>query len=129
MIERYLREVRWTPDGMAYPRLNCWGLVRLARHEIYGLPLLPAFGIDAKDKLAQTRAARGVIRDHLREVREPRPGDVVAVWAGRICTHVAVVVEIDDRLAVLEVDERIGCGWRWLRDFERIQPRVTYYRD
>lgn len=128
MIERYLREVVWTPDGMDYPRLNCWGLVRHARHELYGLPLLPAYGIHASDKPAQTRAARRVIRSCLVEA-EPVPGAVAAVWRGRICTHVALVVEIEQRLAILEADNGIGCRWRWLPAWERLQTGVTYYRD
>lgn len=128
MIQAYLREVVWTPDGMDYPRLNCWGLTRHARHEMYGLPLLPAFAIDAADKAGQTRAAAQVIRSCLVE-DGPSPGAVAAVWRGRLCTHVAVVVEIEGRLAVLEVDQRINCRWRWLRDWERMQTGVTYYRD
>jgi hypothetical protein len=128
VIERYVREVVWTADGMDYPRLNCWGLARHARHELYGLPLLPAFAIDAADKAGQTRAARQVIRSCLVEA-EPSPGAVAAVWRGRLCTHVAVVVEVEGRLAALEADERTGCRWRWLRDWDRLQPKVTYYRD
>jgi hypothetical protein len=128
VIERYLSEVVWTSDGMIYPELNCWGLVRHARHELYGLPLLPAYGLDARDKAAQTRAAHDVIAGHLVDA-PPAPGAVAAAWRGRLCVHVAVVVEIEGRLAALEVDDRGGCRWRWLRDWVRRQARVSFYRD
>ncbi len=128
MIERYLREVVWQADGMDYPRVNCWGLARHVRHELYGLPMLPAFSIDAANKVRQTKAAHQVIDAFLVEAA-PEPGSVAAVWRGRLCTHVGVVVEVESRLAVLEVDERIGCRWRWLADWVRLQTRTTFYCD
>lgn len=129
MIERYLAEVRWTPDGMDYPELNCWGLVRHARHELYGLPLLPAFGIHAGDKRAQTRAAEQVIHSCLIPAVTPATGDVVAVWRGRLCVHVALVIEVERRLAVLESRDGADCVWRWLPDWARRQTGVRVYRD
>jgi len=113
---------------MDYPYLNCWGLVRHARHELYDLPLLPAYTINARDKVMQTSAALSLIHDQLIE-RQPSVGDIAAVWRGRLCVHVALVVEVEARLAILEADEGINCRWRRLRDWERLQTRVTYYGD
>lgn len=127
MIERYLK-AEWSRDGMEYPRLNCWGLVRLVRHELYGLPLLPAFGIAAQDKRSLTRACHAVVAAHLVEC-QPCKGAIAAVWRGALCVHVAAVIELDGRLAVLEVDEGKPAGWRWLQDFERDHIKITYYKD
>lgn len=130
MIERFLHNVEWVPDGMDYPRLNCWGLARLARHDIYGLPLLPrSDGITASDKRSLTRACGDVVARHLEQINTPRLGALATVWRGRLCVHVALVVEIENRLAILEVDQRIGCRWQRLHDWERRQTKVIYYHD
>ncbi|WP_299259738.1 hypothetical protein [uncultured Kushneria sp.] len=109
------------------PAYDCWALVREVRHRLYGLPLLPSFGgIHAMDKESLTEA-----HDRQRELMqecEPFPGAIAAVYRGRLCLHVAVVVEIEGDLAVLET--RPG-GPRWMRipEFERQYTRVRYYRD
>lgn len=131
VVERYRSDVHWTPDGMTYPHLNCWGLVRHARAELYGLPMLPAFDIPSTDVRQVTRAAEHVIDSCLVELGAaalPEAGDVAAVWRGRLCVHVALVIQLDGRRAALEASEH-GVRWRWLPDWVRRQTGVSYYRD
>lgn len=109
------------------PAYDCWALVRDARHKLYGLPLLPSFGgIHAMDKERLTEM-HDLQREAMEEC-EPCPGAIAAVYRGRLCLHVAVVVEIEGDLAVLETKPG---GPRWLRipAFEREYNRVRYYRD
>ncbi|MGU1732945.1 hypothetical protein ACSER9_29980, partial [Pseudomonas aeruginosa] len=43
MLDRYLAAV-YEDGGRELPRVDCWGLTRLARHELYGMPMLSSFG-------------------------------------------------------------------------------------
>jgi hypothetical protein len=129
MIQKYLDDVVWVMDGMDYPYLNCWGFARLARHELYNLPLLPRSNIDAHDKRGLTDASVGIVESYLVQIPRPKKGAFAAVWRGRLCVHVALVVEIDGRLAIMEADEHINCRWQWLNDWERKQTKVLYYYD
>lgn len=125
-IDRYLA----TPyrDGAMGPdAYNCFGLARAVRHEVYGLPLLPEYG-------RHVQASPGAQRDYhlqvdLMEACAPEPGAIAAVFRGQLCIHVGVVVEVEGRLAVLETNQRTGCRWLRVPDFERRWLRVIYYRD
>lgn len=129
LIDFIIQNARWKRDGMIFPDLNCWGLVRMARHCLYGLPVLPHFHISAEDKKALTHASGEVIASHLIEIDKPEKGAVVAAWRNNICVHVGLVVEIDGRLAILDIDEKTGAKWQRVDDFKAFYNRVTYYRD
>lgn len=118
----------WVTDGMDYPRLNCWGLVRLARSELFGKPLLPRFDIHAEDKRGLTEACHDVVNTLLDEC-VPRPGAIAACWRGRLCVHVALLVQYHGRLSVLEIDKGISARIVRHRDWIRNWPRITYYDD
>src|SRR5665648_490528 len=127
MINHFLAAT-WTRNGMEYPNLNCWGLVRLVRHEMYGLPLLPAFGIDSDDKRGMTFAANAVTTENLIE-GPPCKGSIIEVWIGRLCIHVAVVIEVEGRLAVMESTGKKNVSWMRLPDFEAQYATVKYFND
>lgn len=114
---------------MIFPDLNCWGLARMARHCLYGLPVLPHFNISADDKKALTAASLDVIASHLEEIEHPEKGALVGAWRNRVCVHVGLVVEVEGRLAILDIDEKTGAKWQRVNDFKAFYPKVTYYRD
>lgn len=118
-------------DGARGPfRYDCWGLVREIRHEVYCLPLLPSHGhVRHTMPIEFTRAYQEVAKQM--EVCNPcklEAGAVAAVFRGRVCFHVAVVVEIDGDLAVMEINPNTNCRWLRIPDFERRYLKVVYYR-
>lgn len=127
MIERYLR-CRHEFGGRGPDVFDCWGQVRDVRANVFGLPWLPSYGAIAdNDKRALTKATLRESRNF--RVVDPCPAAIATVWRGRLCIHVAVVVEADGRLGVLETNQRTGPRWLPIRDFERQYLRVVYYHD
>lgn len=114
-------------DGGRGPEVyDCWGLTRTARHELFGLPLLPSYGaIAADDKRALTEAC---VREaeHFNE-GPPLEGAIATVWKRGLCVHVGLVAALDGRLGVLETGRRIGPRWLPVADFERHYLKVIYY--
>lgn len=128
MLSKYLSATY--EDGARGPdRYDCWGLVRAVRHELLGLPLLPSFGaVRNTMPAAFTRAYEE--QAALMEECQPEPGAIAAVFRGRIVIHVAVVIEVDGDLAVLEIrNDRTSARWLRIPDFESRYLRVIYYRD
>ena len=129
-INDYIKNIKWKSSGGTYPNLNCWGLARLARHELYGKPLLPAvIDIDALDKKGLTENCQEIVSHNLKPVDKPQPGDLATVWRNKLCQHVALVVEVDARLAILEIADHTGAKWQWLTDWVARQNKVIYYAD
>lgn len=127
-MNRYLMTV-YAPGGRGPDAFDCWGMVRDARYELFGRTLLPSYGaINPQNKRALTRACGAVVVQHLQEC-SPRVGAIAAGWAGRICVHVGLLVDIDGQLAVLETDEPTGPCLTRLYQFESRYTRVTYYDD
>lgn len=125
MLDRY-RTCRWVSNGMQYPLLNCWGLVRLARRELFGLPWLPETTCEAMDKPAVTATAHQILAGM---VRSPAaPAAVAFCWRGQLCLHVGLVIEADGRLQVMDIDQGRGMRLTPLREFERRYQRVEYYQ-
>lgn len=72
---------------------DCWGLARAARHELYGRPLLPKRpGPHRLNIIDYQRHYNEQIKD-LSKVEKPTPGCLVFVLDGRLCGHVALVVD------------------------------------
>ena len=113
---------------MSYPFLNCWGLVRLVRSEMYGKPLMPALDISADDARGKAYASKTVRAEYLTDC-EAQPGALATAWRVGIFIHVGVVVDIEGRLCVLEIDDRSGVRWSRLAEFESRYPKVIYYDD
>lgn len=128
MLTPYLTS-RYQDGGRGPDMFDCWGLVRSARHELFGLPLLPSYGdIAAGDKPQLTRAARDVIRTGFRPTAAV-PGAIATCWRGQLCLHVGLVVALDGRPGVLDTGARCGPRWLPLRDFEQRNLKVIYYDD
>lgn len=117
---------RYEFAGRGPDAYDCWGLVRAVRHEVFGLPLLPHWGaVGEDDKRSLTRACLDEARHFT--PGPPVPTSIATVWRGQLCIHVAIVVEINGRLAVLETGKRIGTRWLYLDDFEAQYLKVVYY--
>lgn len=128
-IDRYIAHCRWSHNGMEFPHLSCYGLVRLARQELFGLPALPSLAhMSSYDKRAATMAARAITHEHMNPC-EPQPGAMAICWRGRLCMHVGLVVEVDGRLSVLDIDEGRGACITPLAVWQRRYLRVDFYAD
>ncbi|WP_405418639.1 hypothetical protein [Marinobacter flavimaris] len=115
------------PDGA-----DCYGLTRLARVHLFGKPWMPEHGaVEGSDKRALTKAMLSESVNY--RVCDPRPGAIACCYRGRLCTHIAIVVEIDGRLMILETDEpgkgRHGPRLVNLRLFQQRFLRVVFYDD
>lgn len=126
-INHYL-EKQYRDGGRGPDDWDCWGLVRHVRHFELGSPLLPEYGsLRSTSPRDFTRAYRKESKG-LRECG-PEHGAIAAVLIGDICTHVAVVLENEGRLFILEINPTRGARYlplaKWLRDHNR----VTFHND
>ena len=116
-------------DGARGPdKHDCWSLVRTVRHFELGLRLLPEYGsLRNTDPREFTRAYEE--ESSCMERCEPEHGAIAAVMIGRICTHVALVIDSPDGLRILEINPARGPRCmplhKWLRD----HSTVTFHRD
>lgn len=125
----FRRYRRWQyEDGARGPlRIDCWGLVREVRHDL-GYPWLPSFSECRRtDPRGFTRAYEQ--QAERMEVAPPELGSVAAAFRGRLCVHVGIVVAIDGRLMVLDINPGRGVGTEALSDFDARYGEVLYYRD
>ena len=108
---------------------DCWSLARAVRHEVYGKPLLPSWGHVRNTMPREFARAHEAVTADLEECA-PEVGAIAAVFRGRLVMHVGVVVEIDGRLAVLDIrGDGLPARWQRITDFESRYLRVIYYRD
>jgi hypothetical protein len=116
-------------DGARGPvAYDCWGLVREVRHLHCGKSLLESWGHVRNDNPRDFTRAYEKESTQLRKCG-PEHGAIASVFRGRICCHVAVVVEIDAQLMVLEMTAGIGARMMRVHDFERVYMKVTYHND
>lgn len=117
-------------DGARGPAFfDCWGLVRDVRHKIFGCALSASWGEVRNDNFDGFTAAYSSERDRCGfEKCEPEPGAIAVVFNGYWVYHVAVVVETDKRLQVLEIRRSKGVTLSPLADFQRRCRRVEFYR-
>jgi hypothetical protein len=115
-------------DGARGPdRHDCWSLCRAIRHEILGLPLLPSFGHVRHTMPREFTKSYQAVAETM-TICTPEVGAIAAVFRGKICLHVAVVVEIDGDLAIMEINPKTNCRWLRIPDFERRYLKVVYYK-
>lgn len=115
-------------SGRGPDKYDCWGLVREARNVHMGLRLLPIFGDVHHDN------PREVTRAYLDEARnmvscEPESGAIAAVMRGIVCIHVALLVEYEGRLMVLETEPDSGPRFIPLDRWQRQYLSVKYWKD
>lgn len=116
-------------DGARGPdKHDCWSLVRTVRHEEMGFRLLPSYG-SLRPKMPREALRAYEAETPLLEQCAAEHGAIACVLTGRICSHVAVILDSPTGLRVLETNAKRGPQFialaRWLRDY----PNVVYYRD
>lgn len=141
MIRKYLTAIykdggrgELAPDGRLL--LDCWGLARAARVELYGRKLLASRGGEYQhDPEGFTERYKEQIAE-MTELVEPVPGCVIAVLRKKkICTHVALCVHDINctglGLHVLEINPGKGVRLWPLYDFLKScsMRTVRYYDD
>lgn len=128
-IRRYL-DSTYVAGGRDLPGLDCYGLVRLARAELFGKPLLPSCPAAKPGALKEITIACGDVSGTYGLNPSPRvPGAIATAWRGKLCVHVALVVEADGRQWILETDVGIGPCLTRPSKFEERYTRVIYYAD
>ncbi|KAA0910690.1 hypothetical protein [Pusillimonas sp. ANT_WB101] len=129
MINRYL-QTRYVKYGRGPVDVDCYGLVRLARHELFGRAMLPSYSeIDPDDKQALTAATLLVREEGCFLPCTAQLGAIATAWRARLCVHVGLVVHADGRLWVLETNEGKGPCLTSIWDFEPRYTQVIYYDD
>lgn len=127
-INHYLQNAVYVDGGRGPLQYDCWGLVREARDKHLGLSLLPVYGeLRNTDPRSFTKAYR-TESGKLRECQAEH-GAIAAVMVGEICVHVALVLDTEGELFILEINpEKSARKVRlttWLRD----HVRVTFHND
>jgi len=116
-------------DGARGPdKHDCWSLVRTVWHFELGHRLLPSYG-SLRPKKPREASEVYATEVSLLEPCEAEHGAIACVLTGRICSHVAIVLESPTGLRILETSAKRGPQFvalrRWLRDY----PNVVFYRD
>lgn len=129
MIAKYLK-TRYLRGGRGPVDYDCWGLVRAARTDLFGHPLLPLLSGAVPGNLrATTKAHADVCALHgFREV-PARAGAIAEGWAATLCVHVGLVVEVDGRLLILETDDPGGPCLTPINRFQARFTRVLFFDD
>ena len=126
-INTYL-DKQYEDGGRGPDDYDCWGLVRHVRHFELGFSLLPAYGSLRNTSPRDFTRAYRKESSGLREC-DAEHGAIAAVLIGEICVHVAVVIQIDQQLHILEINPTRGARRmplaKWLRDHNR----VTFHND
>lgn len=126
-MNQYL-ECIYRDGGRGPAEYDCFGLVRQVRHFELGLKLLPEYGslrnTSPRDFTKAYRAETYLLREC-----GPEHGAIAAVLIGEICIHVALVLLVEGRFKILEINPTRGPRMlpleKWLRDHNR----VTFHND
>jgi len=127
-VDQYLA-CQYEDGGREPPRIDCYGLVRHARHHHLGFALLPSWGAIRN---TQPREFTEAYRDTANESMETcaaEHGAVAAVFRGPICIHVGLVLKRSGCLYTLDINPKRGARLQRLADFEGQYLKVLYYRD
>lgn len=127
-IDGYLERAVYADGGRGPTEYDCWGLVREARDKHLGLSQLPMYGqLRNTDPRSFTRAYRTECAK-LREC-EPEHGAIAAVMIGKVCAHVALVLDIDGEMFILEINSQKSARKIRLNIWLRDHVRVTFHND
>lgn len=126
MINKY-REVPYIKGGRDLDGLDCWGLVRLLRIDL-GYPELPLFSsVDPLDKRGLTRSTVSCIADCELKKVNIRHGAIASAYRGKLCYHVGIVLQVNNKLMIAETDEPHGFTMSPINIFEARYTKVEYY--
>lgn len=116
-------------DGGRGPlEYDCWGLVREVRALHLDRKALPVYGELRNDNPRAFTKAYRAESAKLHQC-EPRHGAIAAVMIGNTCAHVAVVLELDGELWILEINPEKGPRKVRLESWLRDHLQVTFHDD
>ena len=127
-----LLQIPYVANGRTQQGADCYGLVRIARACLFDKPWMPSYGsVEGSDKVALTEA---MLEESVKyQPCRPHPGAIATAWRGSLCTHIAIVVEVDGKLMILETDEpgqtNLGPRLTTLSRFQLRFLKVVYYDD
>jgi len=124
MIQKYL-QATYQDNGRGPDVYDCYGIVRTVRHEVFGRPLMPIMlGINGRNAREMTAAVNDC-KTNL-QPSTLKPGVIACGWTGPVCLHIAVVVNVDNMLWMLEAAEP-GIIITKPRDFAMRYTAVSYH--
>ena len=127
-INRYLRSCRYEDGARGPVFFDCWGLVRHVLHFELGGSLLPSFG-DLRNDNPRGFTKAYIKQSRLMEKCEAEHGAIASVVIGKICDHVAIVIEEDGRLMILEINPGKHARFLPLQDWLKFHNTVTFHRE
>ncbi len=116
-------------DGARGPdKHDCWGLTRHVRHHELGLRLLASYG---SLRSTEPREFTKAYRKESSQMQEcdAEHGAIASVLLGKICTHVALVLETPNGLHILEINPARGPRFLPLAVWRRDHVTVTFHKD
>lgn len=118
---------QYVDAGREYPFLDCYGLARLVRHDVYGKSLLPLLdGHGGLDKVQQSRDVRQYI--NLMTLVDSKPvGSLAFAYRRRLCEHIGVVVKTGGKRMVMDTNQSTGTRIMSIPSFEMQFRKVLYY--
>ena len=123
MWDNYLF-ARYQDGGRDNGAYDCWGLVRHALHNVYGLPLLPELGgVSPDNKDAMTHLA-DTIYPVVTEC-QPQVAAIAAAYQGGLLIHVGLCIS---ETQIIHASRKHGICLNSLRDFSRLSGNVRYYK-
>lgn len=127
-IDGYLHGATYADGGRGPTHYDCWGLVREARDKHLGRSKLPLYAAlrndDPRGFTKAYRAESAKLRDCCAE-----HGAIAAVMIGDVCVHVALVLEIDKELWILEINPEKSARLLRLNAWLHDHLRVTFHND
>lgn len=127
-INEYLDSAVYVDGGRGPIEYDCWGLVREVRSQHLGRNALPVYGDLRNDNPRAFTKAYRAESAKLRQC-EPKHGAIAAVMIGKTCAHVAVVLELDGDLWILEINPEKGPRKVRLESWQRDHVQVTFHDD
>ncbi len=122
--DKYL-SVKWLKGGRAYPELDCFGIVNEVRRDL-GLHEWPDFAGVTKDDGGLDREAKSF--SLTLSQCEPCAGAGGYCYSGSAVTHVAVVVDINEQLYVVECNPKTNVTILPLPRFMRRFVKVEFWQ-
>lgn len=127
-VNHYLDCAVYVDGGRGPVEFDCWGLVREARGHHMGLSMLPLYGeLRNDDPRSFTKAYRAEAAKL--KPCEPQHGAIAAVMIGKVCAHVALVLDVQSELMVLEINPEKGARMMRLNAWLDGHLRVTFHND
>lgn len=127
MINKFL-STKYKKGGRDGEYLDCYGLVRLARVELFGKQLMPILDDAQPANLRSiTRAVNAEVDFSGFKESSAIPGSIATAWVGCLCAHVGIVVFVDGMNFILETDEPTGPCLTSIKSFKARYSKVIFY--